>query len=195
MVTTNDPDLGEKVEHARNHGAGPDPEWKRRPLRPYDMSIFDALGFNLRMSDIQAAVGVAQMAKLDGLLAERAECARYYDEMISEIEEIVPPFVPPKSGHTYQSYVIRVRDGDKKTRNGIMDFLQENGIQTRPGTHAVHRLGYYRDKYGLRPEDFPNSAAAEDISITLPLFPGMTEEDLERVVRCLKTAFGSLRKG
>jgi len=67
-----------------------------------------------------------------------------------------------------------------------MDFLSERGIQTRPGTHAVHRLGYYKEKYNLRPEMFPNACLAEDTTITLPLYPGMTEADQEFVVSALK---------
>lgn len=69
-----------------------------------------------------------------------------------------------------------------------MATLAAAGIQTRPGTHAVHRLGYYKNKYGLRPEQFPNAALAEDTTITLPIFPNMTEEDQARVVDCINRA-------
>jgi len=66
-----------------------------------------------------------------------------------------------------------------------MDRLSGLGIQTRPGTHAVHRLGYFRHKYGLRAEDFPNAALAEDTTITLPIFPGMTSDEQSKVVAAL----------
>jgi dTDP-4-amino-4,6-dideoxygalactose transaminase len=80
-----------------------------------------------------------------------------------------------------------VADGSRETRNQIMDRLSGLGIQTRPGTHAVHRLGYYREKYGLRAEDFPEAARAEDTTITLPIFPGMSEGEQSRVVASLLT--------
>ena len=67
-----------------------------------------------------------------------------------------------------------------------MEVLQRDAIQTRPGTHAVHRLGYYARRYGLRPEDFPNACLAEDTTIALPIFPGMTDEDQDRVVSSLR---------
>ncbi len=183
MVTTNRKDLADRVKCLRNHGAtglafGADPS------KPYTMSTFDMLGFNLRMSDIQAAVGVAQMAKLDRLLAERRRIALRYSELMSDIEEIIVPADDP--GHTYQSYVIRLRAGGRDRRNSIMERLAEKNIQTRPGTHAVHRLGYYANKYGLRAEQFPNACCAEDTTITLPIFPGMTDEQQIFVVNNIR---------
>jgi dTDP-4-amino-4,6-dideoxygalactose transaminase len=187
MVTTNRAELAERIRSLRNHGAtgvapGDDPS------KPYTMSTFNQLGYNLRLSDIQAAVGIAQMDKLDGLLAERLQRAQNYSTLLCEIEEIVSPSAPEGSGHSYQSYVIRLRDGDRGRRNSVMDHLAAHDIQTRPGTHAVHRLGFYAQKYGLRPEDFPVAANCEDTSITLPIFPGMTDADQQRVVDCLRRA-------
>lgn len=185
MVTTEDDGLAKKVGSLRNHGAtGPGP--LQDPTRPYHMGTFNMLGYNLRLSDIQAAVGVAQMAKLDRLLAERQKLVSRYRELLGGVEEIALPAVPAKCGHTYQSFVLRVLKGGRERRNAVMNHLQKEGIQTRPGTHAVHRLGYYADKYGLKPGDFPVAAEAEDTTITLPLFPGMTEADLKRVADGLK---------
>lgn len=185
MVTTNRRDLADRVKSLRNHGAT-GPAFGADPAKPYTMSTFDMLGFNLRMSDIQAAVGVAQMAKLDRLLAERRRLALRYSELLAGFEEIILP--ADDAGHTYQSYVIRLADYDREKRNAIMERLAAAKIQTRPGTHAVHRLGYYANKYGLRPEQFPNACRAEDTTITLPIFPGMSEADQALVVRELRAA-------
>ena len=179
MVTTNRTDLADRVKSLRNHGAT-GPAIGAELSKPYTMSTFDMLGFNLRLSDIQAAVGVAQMSKLDLLLAERRSLALRYSELLSEVDEIVLPADDP--GHVYQSYVIRLTANDRNKRNAIMDSLAALEIQTRPGTHAVHRLGYYRNKYGLRPDQFPNARQAEDTSITLPIFPGMVDEQQRHVV-------------
>jgi perosamine synthetase len=187
MVTTEDDELAKLVGSLRSHGAtGPGPLGD--PTRPYHMGTFNILGFNLRLSDIQAAVGVAQMAKLDGLLAERQRLVAGYIKLLGEVAEIALPIVPPKCGHTYQSFVIRIVKGGRERRNAVMNHLQQAGIQTRPGTHAVHRLGYYVEKYHLKPGDFPVAADAEDTTITLPLFPGMIEGDLRTVADSVKSA-------
>lgn len=184
MVTTNRTELADRVKGLRNHGAT-GPAVGADPSKPYTMSTFDMLGFNLRLSDIQAAVGVAQMSKLDRLLAERRRLALRYSELLSEVEEIVLPADDP--GHTYQSYVIRLAANDRERRNAIMEHLAAFEIQTRPGTHAVHRLGYYVNKYGLRPDQFPNACQAEDTSITLPIYPGMTDEEQRLVTDSIRS--------
>jgi dTDP-4-amino-4,6-dideoxygalactose transaminase len=178
IVTTDRAELAMAVKSMRNHGAtGPAPG--SDPTRPYTMGTFNNLGFNLRLSDIQSAVGLAQMQKLDTLLEERRRLALRYTSVLADVSGVMCPVDDP--GHTYQSYVIRLPAG-RERRNRVMDALAELEIQTRPGTHAVHRLGYYAQKYGLKPEQFPNACAAEDTTITLPIFPGMTEDKQDFVV-------------
>jgi dTDP-4-amino-4,6-dideoxygalactose transaminase len=188
MVTTNNLDLAAKVHILRNHGSTGPPDPAVEAHGPWTMPTFDALGFNLRFSDIQAAVGLAQLTKLDALLAERRECALRYHELLEGLDGVQAPTGGPVDGHNYQSYVIRLLDGGRELRNEIMERMAADGIQTRPGTHAVHRLGYYREKYGLAASDFPNAAACEDTTITLPVFPGMTEADQRRVTEILSSA-------
>ncbi|OKO82804.1 glutamine--scyllo-inositol aminotransferase [Bradyrhizobium sp. NAS96.2] len=187
-VTTNRDDLAERVRSQRNHGSTGAPDASIEPHGPWTMATFDNLGFNLRLSDIQAAVGVAQMGKLDRLLSERRRLGHRYSELLAGNNSIVRPLGGDVDGHAFQSYVIRFVDGDRARRNAVMATLAAAGIQTRPGTHAVHRLGYYKNKYGLRPEQFPNAALAEDTTITLPIYPNMTEEDQLRVVDCINRA-------
>ena len=188
MVTTNRDDIAQKVKSLRNHGSTGLPPGIADTNKPYHMATFDALGFNLRLSDIQAAVGVAQMDKLDGLLTERKRRAEYYHELLQDMADLALPQAPTRCGHTYQSYVVRVKEGGMERRNQVMEALAHEGIETRPGTHAVHRLGYYRKKYKLQPEMFPNACLCEDQTITLPLFPEMTEDDEEFVVAQLRKA-------
>jgi dTDP-4-amino-4,6-dideoxygalactose transaminase len=188
MVTTNRDDLGERIRVLRNHGTTGLPDPGVEPHGPWTMGLFDELGFNLRFSDIHAAVGIAQMAKLPGLLADRRASAQRYDQLLGDVDELQTPTAGPVEGHNYQSYVVRVLDGGREQRNRIMEQLAAQDIQTRPGTHAVHRLGYYRRKYGLAADDFPNAALCEDTTITLPIFPGMTEDDQAQVVGALERA-------
>lgn len=187
-VTTNDPVLAAAVRSLRNHGTTGLPSPDVEPHGPWTMGTFGRLGFNLRLSDIQAAVGVAQMAKLRTLVADRRATARRYTQMLREVNDLVLPVAGDVEGHTYQSYVIRLADGDRKRRNTVMKAMALAEMQSRPGTHAVHRLGYYSDKYGLKPQDFPNAATAEDTTITLPIVPFMREADQERVVDVVRQA-------
>jgi dTDP-4-amino-4,6-dideoxygalactose transaminase len=192
MITTRDESLARCVASLRNHGAGSTPPGvSTERLPPYHMGSFNALGFNLRLSDIQSAVGVAQLTKLDRLLDERRRLAQRYDELLAPVEPLATPHAAPRCGHTYQSYVVRLRHGGLSFRNRVMDYLDDQGIQTRPGTHAVHRLGYYVNKYGIRSDEFPNACLAEDTTITLPLFPDMTDADQLRVTACLRHALNA----
>jgi dTDP-4-amino-4,6-dideoxygalactose transaminase len=152
------------------------------------MANFDRIGYNLRLSDIQAAVGVAQMGKLGRLVADRRASAGYYTEQLRELNDIVLPVAGDVDGHTFQSYVVRIAEGGRERRNAVMDALAKADMQTRPGTHAVHRLGYYRNKYGLVSDAFPNAVLAEDTTITLPIVPFMSRSDQDRVVEELRRA-------
>jgi dTDP-4-amino-4,6-dideoxygalactose transaminase len=190
MVTTSNDALAASVKSLRNHGAtGPAPG--EDIDRPYTMSTFNVLGFNLRLSDIQAAVGVAQMDKLDLVLRDRKARAERYTELLRGFEDIATPIEPAGFLHTYQSYVIRVLRGGRPRRNAVMDRLAARQIQTRPGTHAVHRLGYYARKYRIDAGQFPRACLCEDTTITLPIFPGMTDADQDRVVASLRDALAA----
>jgi len=190
MVTTSSDELAAIVGSLRNHGATGQPVASTEGFGPWTMATFDRLGFNLRLSDIQAAVGIAQMDKLDALLTDRRAIAEDYLEQLKPLEQLVLPVEPDYSSHTYQSFVIRI-DGDRQTRNRVMAFLADRDIQTRPGTHAVHRLGYYRDKYSLVEQQFPAACLCEDTSVTLPIFPGMKQDDVSTVVGALKEALSA----
>lgn len=186
IVTTANADLAAIVRSLRNHGATGVPEGAQGAGRPYTMALFDRLGTNLRLSDIQAAVGVAQLAKLESLLEHRQKCAQKYLELLASQSEFqLPKSQDHRCGHTYQSFVIRLLEGGTDRRNRIMDHLATKKIQTRPGTHAVHRLGYYRNKYKIRAEEFPTACQSEDTTITLPIFPGMVADDQAFVVESL----------
>ncbi len=185
MVTTNTPALAARVNALRNHGSTGLPASDPQGMHSYTMGLFGILGYNLRLSDIQAGIGVAQFEKFPGLLAERRGRADRYKASLQWKSDIALPIYGPVDGHTYQSFVIRILDGGRNRRNALMDKLSTAGIQTRPGTHAVHRLGYYVDKYGLVADQFPNACICEDTTITLPIFPGMSDVQQDSVVDAL----------
>ncbi len=191
-VTTNSDELANKINALRNHGATGVSDPILEPHGPWTMANFDVLGYNLRLSDIQASVGVAQMAKLTTLIVDRQNSAKRYLAALQTEEAIALPLGGDLSGHTFQSFVIRIREGGRARRNSIMNELYKMGIQTRPGTHAVYRLGYYEKKYQLPQDRFLNANLAEDTSITLPIIPYMKSDDQYRVIETLLKALKRL---
>jgi perosamine synthetase len=187
MVTTADDALAERMNQLRNHGASISEEQRHRGPRPYLLPEFNLLGYNYRMTDLQGAVGLVQLAKLDTYIDERARWAAWYREQLSEMRWLRQPEVPADSRHGWQAYVTYVDPATApRPRNDIMEFLQARGIATRPGTHAVHMLGYYRDRLALRPEHFPAARDCNDHTMAIPLHNRMTREDYEYVVAALR---------
>jgi len=186
MVTTNDDALAERIGMLRNHGGSIPEEVRHHGPKPYLLPEFNLLGFNYRMTDLQGALGLVQLGKLDGFIAERERAAAYYREHLSDLPWLRTP-VPPNSGqHAWQSYVTYVDPATAPlSRDAIMERLQQKGVSTRPGTHAVHMLGYYRERYGLRPEDYPGARDCDRNTMAIPLHNKMTADDYAYVVDCL----------
>lgn len=179
MITTDSHELADMLRRLRNHGATAVPAGSG----PSVMPDFRVAGFNTRMTDLQAAVGVAQFARITDLLAERAGIAKYYRAKLADVPWLAFPVDLKDGTHGHQSFVIRVKpELAPATRNEIIESLASLGVMTRPGTHAVHELAFYRDKYGIEAADLPNALACSNTTIALPMFNGMTEEDLSRVI-------------
>jgi len=181
MLTTNNHEMAIKVQSLREHGvtkSGID----REKNGGYLLSTYKVLGYNYRMADIQGAIGVEQMKKLPWILEKRASRAKIYNEELKGLGWLKTPYAPDGYKHTYQSYVTLIILGSTIKRNRLMARLEEKGIATRQGTHAVHTLGYYKKKYGLKDEDYPNSLIADRLSMTLPLYPQMTDDEQGYVI-------------
>lgn len=188
MITTNSDELAHKIDVLRNHGASVSEEQRHKGPKPYILPDFEVMGFNYRMTDLQGAVGVVQIKKLDQFIDERQKWADYYTENLKGIEWLRTPEVPSNFKHGWQSYVLLI--DEKKSpmkRNDIMEYLQKKGISTRPGTHAVHMLTFYAEKYNIKPSDYPGAFAANEYSMSIPLHNRMSAEDFEYVVEALKS--------
>lgn len=186
MVTTHDAELAERMNMLRNHGASISEEQRHNGPRPYLLPEFNLLGFNYRMTDLQGAVGLVQLGKLDRFIAERQERADYYREQLADIDWLRMPLIPENGQHAWQAFVTYVTPEQAPfPRNEIMARLQEHGIATRPGTHAVHMLGYYRDHFGLKPDDCPVARDCDANTMAIPLHNRMTQEDYAYVVDAL----------
>ena len=186
MLTTNDDQLAEKLNMLRNHGASVSEEQRHHGPKPYILPEFDIVGYNYRMTDLQGALGVVQIGKLDSFIEERNHWAKFYNQKLSRIKWLRTPQYPEIFRHGWQSYVLFVNEELAPVkRNDLMEYLQQKGISTRPGTHAVHMLGFYKNHFKLNPKDFPGAYAANEYSMAIPLHNRMTEEDFEYVVDAL----------
>lgn len=188
MVTTADPAIAKAVEVLRSHGAE-ESDLARHTSGGFALPEFNRLGFNYRMTDIQGALGVEQMRRVEGILHARRTIAARYSAEFADLAALVTPIEPEGRRHVYQSYVTMVTDGPA-ARDRLAQSLQEAGIATRQGTHAVHALGYYRKKYGYAPEDVPRAWRADQQSLTLPLYAGMSEQEQRYVIEQVRKAAG-----
>lgn len=188
MLTTNAADLAQRAEILRNHGASVSEEQRHNGPRPYLLPDFNLLGFNYRMSDLQGAVGLVQLGKLDAFVEERARWAAWYREQLSEVPWLRMPVEPDDGRHAWQSFVCYV---DPETapmaRNDIMERLQAQGIATRPGTHAVHMLRYYAERFGLTPGDYPAARDCDAQSMAIPLHNRMSDQDYDAVADAIRS--------
>ena len=187
MVTTNDAALAETMNVLRNHGASISEEQRHHGPRPYILPEFNLLGFNYRMTDIQGAIGLVQLGKLDRFLEERRRWANFYRDRLHRLNWLrLPDFGDGIGEHAWQSFVTYVDpEAAPAARNDIMERLKDKGIATRPGTHAVHRLGLYRSRYGFSDGDFPGALACDLNTMAIPLHNRMSAEDYDYVVAAL----------
>ncbi len=188
MVSTADVGLYDKMICLRNHGASPSEAMRKLGAKPYMFADFDVLGYNYRMTDIQAAMGIVQLNKLNGFIEERAKWAQWYANELADVAWLRCPQMDKNGRHAWQAYVTYVHpDKAPFPRDVIMEKLQEMGVSTRPGTQAIHMLGYYKNKYGLKDADLPGAQACYWNTMALPLHNKMTEEDYAYVVQCLRS--------
>ncbi len=187
MVTTQDESLFAIMDQMRNHGATISEEQRHHGPKPYILPDFNLLGFNYRMTDLQGSIGLVQLEKLDVFIDERAKWANWYKEQLSEICWLELPQEPKEGRHGWQSFVTYVNPETAPfPRNTIMEKLQEKGISTRPGTHAVHMLSLYRQRFNFDSNDFPSAKNCDENTMAIPLHNRMTKEDYEYVVYALK---------
>jgi perosamine synthetase len=191
MLVTNDDAVATRVRSLRDHGASKSDLARHLGPRSYVLPDFNVVGYNYRMTDFQGALGVVQMGRVRTIAEERTRRAKRYDEAFAKLGWLRPPVLPAGCVHGYQAYVTlfqpepptlanveRLHAG----RNALMDKLEAAGIATRSGTHAVTMLGFYRDRYGIRPEDFPGAYLADRLSLALPLYAQMTDEEQDYVI-------------
>jgi dTDP-4-amino-4,6-dideoxygalactose transaminase len=199
MLITDNEEIADKVSKLRDHGASKSDFARHKEKGGSLLPDFTMRGFNYRMTDFQGAIGVCQMKKAHYIVEGRRKIAKKYNEVLKEIDFLIPPFIPKGYKHGYQSYVCIFTGGEDISnltkekidkinikRNNFMEKLEKKGIATRQGTHAVHTLTYYKNKYNLKDEEFLMSYAADRLSIALPLYTEMSDEEFEYIIKNIK---------
>jgi dTDP-4-amino-4,6-dideoxygalactose transaminase len=182
MLTTSNPEFDRKFRLLRQHGMSV-PDTVRHGSPQVIFEDYLVVGFNYRMTDVQAAVGRKQLERLPELVARRRAHASRYAELLGNIEGLSLPLEPEWARSNWQSYCVRLPS--RLDQKAVMQKLLDQGIATRRGIMCSHREAPYSD--GKQRHDLRHSELAQDHSILLPIYAQMTEEDLERVVNVLST--------
>ena len=190
MLVTRDADLAARAKVMRLHGINRDafdrftakvPSWYYEIVAP---------GFKYNLTDIAAALGLHQLKRLQGFQVRREQIAARYDEALADLPLILPPR-PQHAGdlHSWHLYVVRLKDEARINRDQLIDSLFADGIGVSVHYIPLHLHPYWKDRYDLKPEQFPHSQTAYERMVTLPLYTRMTDADVERVIASVRKAF------
>lgn len=175
MVTTNSPELYERLCHYRTHGITKDPSKLEKCDGGWYYEMQD-LGFNYRLTDFQAALGITQLERADKGLRRRQQIAERYDEAFKDIPGIKTPSRRDDIYHAFHLYIIQVPD-----RKGLYDYLHENGVYAQVHYVPLHLMPYYRQR-GNKKGDLPVVEAYYDHCLSLPMYPTLTDEEQDYVI-------------
>ena len=185
MATTNDASIAEKMRSLRSHGitrdkalmtSAPEGDWYYQQI---------ALGFNYRMNELQAVLGLSQMKRLDEFVARRHACQEYYDEQLDSLS-IITPFQSPDCFSSLHLYPIQLKQEQvKKSRKQVFSELRSSGIGVNVHYIPVHLQPHYK-RLGFKKGDFPESETYYESALSIPLFQSLTKEMQDEVVEKLK---------
>jgi len=184
MITTADEGLANHLRRLRQHGMSVS-DHARHGSKEVVVESYDEVGYNYRMTDIQAALGMVQLRRLEGIINRRRYMAHRYAERLTSISWIKPPYEPVGLRHNYQSYMARLSPDAPISRDELMQVLLDQGISTRRGIMPIHREAPYRGDWDRL---LPVTNAVTDSAIILPLFHEMTEDDQDYVIECVELA-------
>ncbi len=182
MIVTDQRDVYERLKLIRSHG--------RLETENYFASAkvmdYVALGYNWRMCNIIAALGVSQLEKLGKVVEMRRRNAAYMSKSLSNLSKIEPPNPPEGFFHVYQMYTVKVRDGEK-ARDGLKGYLAEKGVMTKVYFSPVHLTGFYREKFGFQGGELPMTEKISKQVLTLPMYASLTKDEMDYVTSNVKS--------
>lgn len=185
MITTNNPDFDARIRRLRQHGMSVN-DLVRHKASSVITEEYVELGYNYRMTDLQAAIGIAQLRKLPAILERRRAIAAAYDQALAGIARIRLFREPPHQRWNQQTYLVRLRDATAAERDAVMQRLLDSGVATRRGIMSIHREPCCRELAAGRA--FPESERASDQCLCLPLYASMTQEEQAYVIAKLQEA-------
>jgi len=191
MLTTNDPELDQKLRLLRQHGMSVS-DTTRHSANEIVFEDYPIVGYNYRMTDIQAAVGRVQLQRLPDMLARRCFLAERYNQALLEIPGLEPPYIPDTVSPNYQSYAVRIKPEFPISRDILMQTFLNHGISTRRGIMNAHQeAAYSEESHG----PLPQSEAARDEVVLLPLYDSMSEDDQSYVIETIKEVVLAIKPG
>jgi perosamine synthetase len=179
-VVCPDEAVKQRIDSERNQGRAPDMDWLDH----------DRLGFNYRLDELSCALGLAQIERLDELLAGRARVAATYAEVLADVEELELP-CPDADGDRRSWFVYVVQLPRGVDRDAAVVAMRERGVDTKPYLPAIHLMSFYRERYGHREGEFPVCEDVAARSLALPFFPQLTASEIERVTEALREVIES----
>jgi len=194
MAVTDDPALAERMRLMSLHGLSQD-AWERYSGgKSWDYRIV-APGYKYNLTDVAAAIGIAQLARAEQMRSQRKAVARAYSDALAEVEELEIPADDPDRIHSWHLYPIRLRlDRLTIDRSEFIDRLKEAGVSCSVHWRPLHLHPYYQSTFGWRPEDFPVATRVWERLVSLPIFPGMREEEVRHVVSTVKKLAAACRR-
>lgn len=186
MVVTRDPAIASRIKMMRIHGISRDAFDRFVSTKPAWYYEVVAPGFKYNLTDIASALGIHQLRKIDRFLERRQQLAKRYFEGLAGLPLVLPADAQNGGVHAWHLYVVRLAEGTDIGRNDLIQKLSDRGIGTSVHYIPLHRQPYWRDTYGLTPEQFPRAEAAYQAMISLPLYTRMTDADQDRVIVALK---------
>lgn len=175
MVVTNNNELAEKIKMIRNHGR------RGKGAKP----VIEK-GYNYRMPEISAAIGLVQMRKLEEFISHRNKVAELYNKLFEEFSWIVPQEVKKKNRSTYYAYIMMIKNSAPLSRDKLAEELSQRGVGTSIIYHPIHLQPFYKKKFGYKKGELPVSEAIGERSLSLPMYSNMPLESVERVVNLIK---------
>jgi len=184
MLVTDNCEIAENAKILRSTGASVS-DLERHKAKGIILQKYYVNGYNYRMTDIQAAIGIIQMKKLPEILKQRREQSEYYTEAFSEMEQLELPYVPEYTEHAFSSYMLRIKKGIKITSTDIINKMSEKNISCRFGIQPLHKEPYFADR-GFSDKDFPVSCDVAERSFFIPIFPGLMKKDIDYIISNIK---------
>jgi perosamine synthetase len=184
-IVTDDAAIYEKLKLIRSQGRLETADY----FNSTDFLDYVTLGYNFRLSNISAALGVAQIKKVDEIIGMRRSKAACLTRQLSSLEQIVTLKIPPQYFNVYQMYPVRITEGNTFSRNGLMKHLEKNGVMTKVNFYPVHLTRLYRDKFGYQAGVLPVTETVSNQILTLPIYPALSEEEIEYIADKVKDYF------